>query len=65
MSNLGVYNFITLDGYIADANDDKSWHVHGGEEAEYASESASNDGVLLFGPLWRGTGSVVTFPAGG
>ena len=49
MSTLSVYNFITLDGYIADANGEKNWNVHGAEEAQFASESASGEGMLLFG----------------
>jgi dihydrofolate reductase len=50
MGTLGVFNFITLNGFFKGANDDTSWHRHGAEESQYASDSMkSGEPVLLFG----------------
>jgi len=49
MGKLTVFNFLTLDGYYKDVNNDISWHVHGGEENEYSENSLQADSILLFG----------------
>jgi dihydrofolate reductase len=49
MRKLTVFNFITLDGYYKDLQDDISWHRHGGEESEYSEESLEAENILLFG----------------
>lgn len=50
MGTLGVFNFITLNGFYKGANNDTSWHRHGAEESQYASDSMkSGNGMLLFG----------------
>ena len=49
MRKINSYTFITLNGYYKGANEDISWHQHGGEESEHATEGLSGDGVLLFG----------------
>lgn len=49
MRKLTVYNFITLDGYFKGPNGDLSWHHHGGEESEFASDSAGQGNTLVFG----------------
>lgn len=48
-SKLSMFNFITLDGYYKDANEDISWHKHGEEEVEYSAESLQAGNILLFG----------------
>jgi dihydrofolate reductase len=48
---LTAYNFITLDGYFKGPNNDISWHRHGEEENEYASQNLKKNGVLLFGRI--------------
>jgi dihydrofolate reductase len=51
MARLGVFNFVTLNGYFKGPNEDISWHRHGAEEQEYAAEGASSDSILLFGRI--------------
>jgi dihydrofolate reductase len=49
MGKLTAFNFLTLDGYYKDANNDISWHQHGAEENEYSANSLKADSILLFG----------------
>lgn len=49
MRKLSSFTFITLNGFYKGANEDISWHRHGGEEADYAKEGAQSESVLLFG----------------
>jgi dihydrofolate reductase len=49
MRKLGVFNFMTLNGYFKGPNGDISWHRHGGEENEYAMEGLQSGSTLLFG----------------
>jgi dihydrofolate reductase len=51
MATLGVFNFITLNGYYKGPNEDISWHRHGAEESEYAAEGANSESILLFGRI--------------
>jgi dihydrofolate reductase len=51
---LSIFNFITLNGYIAASNGDTSWHTPGPEEAEYSEQSASPDSLMLFGRVTYG-----------
>jgi len=51
MRKLVVFNFLTLNGYFEGPGGDLSWHRHGEEESRFASESAGNSGVLLFGRI--------------
>lgn len=49
MGHLSVFNFITLNGFYKGPNDDISWHRHGQEESEFASNAARPEGILMFG----------------
>lgn len=49
MRKLRVFNFITLDGYFEGPNHDISWHRHGTEENEFATQMLGLGSVLLFG----------------
>ena len=52
MRRLIVFNNLSLDGYIADANGDMSWAHQSPADAEwnaFAAENAQGGGVLLFG----------------
>lgn len=50
MRKLTAYNFLTLNGFFKDPNDDISWHTHGPEEAKYSEEAlAQDENILLFG----------------
>lgn len=49
MGKLGVFNFVTLNGYFKGPKGDISWHKHGAEESEYAAEGSSSGSTLLFG----------------
>jgi dihydrofolate reductase len=49
MPRINSYTFITLNGFYKGANDDISWHRHGGEESEHATEGLAGNGILLFG----------------
>jgi len=49
MRRLGVFNFVTLNGFFQGAMGDISWHRHGAEENAYAVESLEGGGILLFG----------------
>ncbi len=49
MAKLGVFNFVTLNGYFQGPNGDISWHRHGQEESEYAEQGAKSESILLFG----------------
>jgi dihydrofolate reductase len=49
MGKLSSFTFITLDGYYKGANNDISWHPHGGDAAEFAAENSSGSNTLVFG----------------
>lgn len=49
MATLTVFNFMTLNGFTADAQGGIDWHRHGGEEGAYAAERANSGSMLLFG----------------
>jgi dihydrofolate reductase len=49
MAILTSFTFISLNGFYKGADDDISWHQHGGEEAEYSVESLKSNHILLFG----------------
>jgi dihydrofolate reductase len=49
MRKLSVFNFLTLNGFYKGLAEDISWHKHGEEEAEFASEGAKTESVLLYG----------------
>lgn len=49
MRKLVIFNFTTLNGYFEGPGGDLSWHRHGEEESQYASESVGQGGILLFG----------------
>ncbi len=49
MGRLGVFNFVSLNGFFKGPGGDISWHVHGTEENEYAAESLKSGSILLFG----------------
>jgi dihydrofolate reductase len=49
MGKLGVFVFLSLDGYIEGPNRDISWHPHDPEGAEFAQEGLKSGSTLLFG----------------
>lgn len=51
MRKITVFNFLTLNGFYKGENEDISWHRHGGEEADFAGDSANRrePNALLFG----------------
>lgn len=49
MRKLTAYNFLTLNGFYKGPGNDTSWHKHGSEENEYASQSLKSENILLFG----------------
>jgi dihydrofolate reductase len=49
MRKLGVFNFISLDGYFKGPEGDISWHKHDAEGSEYAREMLKAHSTLLFG----------------
>lgn len=49
MAKLTSFTFISLNGFYKRANEDISWHQHGGEEAEYSVKSLKSNDILLFG----------------
>jgi dihydrofolate reductase len=49
MRKVNVFNFITLNGCYKGPKGDISWHRHGAEENEYATDSLSSESTLLFG----------------
>lgn len=49
MATLSAFIFTSLDGYTHNPEGDISWHVHGKEENEYASQSLAANNILLFG----------------
>ena len=52
MRKLLVFNQVSMDGYIADAQGDMSWaHKDDPEWREYVSNNASGNGELLFGRI--------------
>jgi dihydrofolate reductase len=51
MGKLGMYNFITLNGYFKGQGGDISWHVHGEEENAFAAEMLGLGDILLFGRI--------------
>jgi dihydrofolate reductase len=51
MGKLSVFNFITLNGYYKDPQDDISWHRHGAEENEFAKDMSSLGNTLVFGRI--------------
>lgn len=49
MKKLSAFNFITINGYLNGPDGDISWHRHGTEENQFASESMKSGNSLLFG----------------
>src|ERR1700722_17605285 len=50
MRSVMVFNMISLDGYIADANGDMSWARQQDKEwNEFTQGNAKGDGLMLFG----------------
>lgn len=51
MRKISVFNFLTLNGFFKGAHEDISWHRHGGEEADFAGDSANpaQPNALMFG----------------
>jgi dihydrofolate reductase len=49
MRRISAFSFVTLNGYMNGPDGDISWHRHGNEENQYASESLRSGNVLLFG----------------
>lgn len=49
MGKLNSFTFMTLDGYYKGPNNDISWHPHGGDAAEYASQKSKGENTLVFG----------------
>lgn len=49
MRRLGVFNLVTLDGYIAGAGGDISWHAVDEEFHKFAEQVANSGNTLLFG----------------
>ena len=49
MRKLGVFNFITLNGFYKGLNEDIGWHKHGAEENAFSEENFFNDLAVLTG----------------
>jgi dihydrofolate reductase len=49
MKKILAFNFVTLNGFLCDLNGDISWHRHGEEENQFASEGLQSKSTLLFG----------------
>ena len=50
MPKLSVFNMVSIDGYIADADGDMSWaHAHDPEWLAFVSGNAGSGGRMLFG----------------
>lgn len=73
MRKIGVFNFMTLDGYFeGPEKGEYAWHKHeqSSEEAEYAADNMQHNSVLLFGRLtydqmvsfWPTENAVKMFP---
>ncbi len=51
MAKLGVFNFITLNGFYKGQNEDISWHNFGDDEQRLSSELSNCGNTLLFGRI--------------
>lgn len=53
MRKISVFNFLTLNGFYKGDDNDISWHRHGGEEADFASNAANPEqpNALMFGRI--------------
>lgn len=49
MRKLGVFNFISLNGFYKGMNEDISWHVHDAEGNKFSEKSVQGGCILLFG----------------
>jgi dihydrofolate reductase len=49
MRKISAFNFITLNGYLHGPEGDISWHRHGPEENQFATDSMKAGNTLLFG----------------
>jgi len=49
MRKLTSLNFISIDGYLCDPNQDISWQTHGVEENQFAAEQLKSGNTLIFG----------------
>ena len=70
MGMLGMFNFVTLNGFFSGPNGDFSWHTHGAEESKFSEESQRAGATLLFGRVtydimsgfWPTENAIKTFP---
>ncbi|QRR00783.1 dihydrofolate reductase family protein [Dyadobacter sandarakinus] len=52
MGTLSTFNFITLNGFYKDAQNDTGWHRHGGQESGFASDQLEGrKSILVFGRI--------------
>lgn len=51
MRHLGVFNFLTLNGFYKGLHGDISWHRHGEEENKFAEGNMSQESIILFGRI--------------
>ncbi len=49
MAKLGVFSFLTLNGFYKGQNEDLSWHHFGEDEQRLSNDLASRGNTLLFG----------------
>ena len=51
MGKISVFNFVSLDGYFKDKNNEIRWHSHSpnSEESQFSEQSSSSGNTFLFG----------------
>lgn len=49
MGKLGMFNFISLNGYYKGLDEDIRWHKHERDETGFSEENLEKDNILLFG----------------
>lgn len=51
MGKLSVFNFITLNGFYKDSEQNTSWHKQDEEGSSFAAKNLKSDSILVFGRI--------------
>lgn len=51
MRKINAFNFVSVNGFYKDMDDDISWHKHSPEQEAFSRQQLQSDNILLFGRI--------------